>query len=104
MNFEGDSAGDLIMLARGVVRGGNVDPHQLCRAAIAVMDNPPKDEQLAAIADHLCRAAMDWAEFDGPQQKLAAAVQAYLMASSALEADELKRNHEKLNVVATPTT
>jgi hypothetical protein len=37
VKFEGNTA-DLLMLARGVVRGDNVDPGQLCRAAIAVME------------------------------------------------------------------
>jgi hypothetical protein len=55
MTFENDSAGDLVMLARAAARGDFVDPGQLCCAAIAVMDDPPQDEQLAVIADHLCR-------------------------------------------------
>jgi hypothetical protein len=75
------------MLARAALRGDSVDPGQLCRAAIAVMDNPPADEQLAAIADHLCQAAMDWACFKGSRLRLQNALCGYVMASFALEAD-----------------
>ncbi len=76
------------MLARAVARGDEVDPAQLCRAAMAVTDNPLQDEQLDAIADHLCQAAFDWACFDGTRQRLVNAAQAYVMASTALEADK----------------
>ncbi len=88
MTFEDDSAGDLIMLARGVVRGDNVDRGQLCRAAIAVADSPPQDERLARMADHLIDAAFGWARFNGSRLRLATAVRAYTMAASALAADE----------------
>jgi hypothetical protein len=36
-----DNTSGLIMLVRAGARGDSVDPHQLCRAAIAAMDNPP---------------------------------------------------------------
>jgi hypothetical protein len=82
-----DSAGDLIMLARGVVRGDNVDPGQLCRAAIAFADNLPEDPDLAWIADHLIDAAFSWTRFNGSRMRLATAVRAYTMTASALAAD-----------------
>jgi hypothetical protein len=78
-NLIADSTSGLIMLVRAAVRGDNVDPHQLCPAAIAVMDNPPADEVLAALLDHVCQTAMDWAEFDGSRQKLGGGVLAYIM-------------------------
>jgi hypothetical protein len=81
--------GDLLMLARGAARGDYVDSGQLCRAAIAVMHNPPADEQLAAIADHLCQAAMDWAYLKGSRLRLTSAVRGYQMAASAIAADEI---------------
>lgn len=78
------------MLARGAARGDYVDPVQLCHAAIAVINNPPEDEQLAAIADNLVQAALDWAWWDGSRLRLKNAVRGYIMASEALETD-LKR-------------
>jgi hypothetical protein len=53
------------------------------------MDNPPADEQLAAIADHLCQAAMDWAYFKASRLHLATAVRGYETAASAIKADEI---------------
>jgi hypothetical protein len=88
MTFERDSAGDLIMLARCVVRGDNVDPEQLCRAAIAVADNPPEDHDLAPFADLLIDAALGWARFNGSRLRLATAVRAYSIAASVLAADK----------------
>jgi hypothetical protein len=82
-----DSTSGLIMLARAAVRGDSVDPHQLCRAAIAVMDNPPADEALAAVADRLCQAVFDWAEFNGSRERLSNLGCAYTMAATALAAD-----------------
>jgi len=82
------------MLSRGVARGDNVDPGQLVCAAMSVMDNPPRDEQLAAIADNLVQRCFEWANFGGTSQRVAIAVLSYEMASLALEADEmLKRKH-----------
>jgi len=79
------------MLARAVGRGDYVDPGQLVRAAIRVMDELPEDEDLAAIADNLCGAAFDWAYFDGTRQGLANAVQAYVMAGARdLAGDEFR--------------
>jgi hypothetical protein len=85
---QGDSTRDLIVLARGVLRGDSVDPNQLCRAAIAVADSPPQDPDLKWIADHLIDAAFSWARFNGSRLRLATAVRAYTMATSALAADE----------------
>jgi hypothetical protein len=87
MTFERGSAGDLIMLARDVVRGDLVDPGQLCRAAIAVADDPPQDPDLKWIADHLIDAAFSWARFNGSRLRLETAVRAYTTAASALAAD-----------------
>jgi hypothetical protein len=75
------------MLARAVVRGDNVDPGQLCNAAIAVADNPPEDLDLARFADLLIDAAFGWARFNGSRLRLATAVRAYTMAASVLAAD-----------------
>jgi hypothetical protein len=88
MTFEGDSIRDLIMLARAVVRGDNVDPGQLCRAAIAVADNPPEDQELARFADLLIDATFGWSRFNGSRLRLATAVRAYTMAASVLAADK----------------
>jgi hypothetical protein len=51
MISEGESTGGLVMLARAVGSGDYVDPGQLVRAAIRVMDGLPEDEDSAAIAD-----------------------------------------------------
>jgi hypothetical protein len=88
MTFERDSAGDLITLATGVARGDKVDREQLCRAAIAVADNPPADHDLARFADLLIDAAFGWARFNGSRLRLATAVRAYTIAASVLAADE----------------
>ena len=44
------------------------------RPAIAVLDNLPEDEQLAAIADDLFQAVFDWAWWDGSRLRLQNAV------------------------------
>jgi hypothetical protein len=88
MTFERDSAEDLIMLAKGVARGDDVDPEQLCRAAIAVADNPPEDHDLARFADLLIDAALGWARFNGSRLRLATAVRAYAIATCVLAADK----------------
>lgn len=80
MKFEGVNTGDLLMLARGAVRGDYVDSGQLCRAAIAVMDNPPADPILASIADHLVQAVMDYGYFNEPISRLQIVLAGYLMA------------------------
>ena len=84
---EADSTRDLITLARDVVTGGNVNPDQLCRAAIAVADNPPEDPDLARFADLLIDAAFGWARFNGSRLRLATALRAYTLAASVLAAD-----------------
>jgi hypothetical protein len=75
------------MLAEAVVRGGNVNPSQLCRAAIAAADNPPEDQDLARFADLLIDASFGWARFNGSRLRLATAVRAYTIAASLAVAD-----------------
>lgn len=82
-----DSTTELITLARAVVRGDNVNPGQLCRAAIAVADNPPEDQDLARFADLLIDASFGWARFNGSRLRLATAVRAYTIAASLAVAD-----------------
>jgi hypothetical protein len=82
-----DSTAELIMLAEAVVRGDNVNPGQLCRAAIAVADNPPEDQDLARFADLLIDASFGWARFNGSRLRLATAVRAYTIAASLAVAD-----------------
>jgi len=75
------------MLAEAVVRGDNVDPSELCRAAVALADNPPEDEGLARFADLLIDASFGWARFNGSRLRLATAVRAYALAASLLVAE-----------------
>jgi hypothetical protein len=82
-----DSTTELITLARAVVRGDNVNPGQLCRAAIALADNPPEDQDLARFADLLIDASFGWARFNGSRLRLATAVRAYTIAASLAVAD-----------------
>jgi hypothetical protein len=82
-----DSTAELIMLAEAVVRGDNVNPGQLCRAAIAVADNPPEDQDLARFSDLLIDASFGWARFNGSRLRLATAVRAYTIAASLAVAD-----------------
>ena len=82
-----DSTTELIVLAEAVVRGDNVDPGQLCTAAIAVADNPPEDQELARFADLLIDASFGWARFNGSRLRLATAVRAYALAASLMVAD-----------------
>lgn len=82
-----DSTAELLMLAEAVVRGGPVNPGQLCRAAIAVADNPPEDQDLARFADLLIDASFGWARFNGSRLRLATAVRAYTIAASLAVAD-----------------
>jgi hypothetical protein len=83
-----ESTAELIMLAEAVMRGDNVDPGQLCRAAVAVADNPPEDPELARFADLLIDASFGWARFNGSRLRLATAVRAYTLAASLLVADK----------------
>ena len=83
-----DSTTELILLAEAVVRGDNVEPGELCRAAIAVADNPPEDHDLARFADLLIDASFGWARFNGSRLRLATAVRAYSLAASLLAADK----------------
>jgi hypothetical protein len=87
--FEGKSTEQLLMLARGVARCDYVDKGILCRAAIAIIDNPSKDEQLAAVADHLVQRCCDFTNFGGSRQSVAVAVLSYEMASVAPEVDDI---------------
>ena len=82
-----DSTTELIMLAEAVVREDNVNPAQLCMAAIAVADNPPEDQELARFADLLIDASFGWARFNGSRLRLATAVRAYTLAASLMVAD-----------------
>jgi hypothetical protein len=82
------STAELIVLAKAVVRGDNVDPAQLCRAAIAVADNPPEDQELSRFADLLIDASFGWARFNGSRLRLATAVRAYTIAASLVAADK----------------
>lgn len=82
-----DSTTELITLAEAVVRGDNVNPGQLCRAAIAVADNPPEDQDLARFADLLIDASFGWARFNGSRLRLATALRAYTIAASLAVAD-----------------
>jgi hypothetical protein len=51
MNSECDFTRELVSLASAALRGDEIDKGQLCRAAIRVIDNPPEDDILAALAD-----------------------------------------------------
>jgi hypothetical protein len=82
-----DSTTELVMLAEAVVRGDNVDPRELCRAAIAVADNPVEDQELARFADLLVDASFGWARFNGSRLRLATAVRAYTLAASLMVVD-----------------
>ena len=57
------------------------------RAAIAVADNPPEDQDLARFADLLIDASFGWARFNGSRLRLATAVRAYTLAASLADAD-----------------
>lgn len=83
-----DSTPELIMLAEAVVRGDEVDPGQLCRAAIDVADHPPEDQELARFADLLIDASFGWARFNGSRLRLATAVRAYTLAASLMVAEK----------------
>jgi hypothetical protein len=82
-----ESATELITLAEAVVRGDNVDPGRLCRAAIELADSPPEDQDLARFADLLIDSSFGWARFNGSRLRLATAVRAYALAASLMVAD-----------------
>ncbi len=88
MDFEGVDTRDLLTLARRALQGDNVDKEMLCTAAIRALDNPPRDDILRSLADHVCRAVFDWACFDGSDARLEGVVESYKTAASALQVEE----------------
>src|ERR1700751_2139669 len=96
MDFEGDYARELIWLAQRALRGADVDKGMLCRAAIKVIDNPPRDGILRSLADHVCQAVFDWACFDGSTARLEGVVKSYETASHALHALQVE---DRLNTL-----
>jgi hypothetical protein len=88
MDFEGDYTRELLRIAQRALQGDNVEKGILCRAAIKVIDNPPRDGILRSLADHVCQAVFDWACFAGSHARLKGVVEGYRMAASALEVDE----------------
>ncbi len=88
MDFERDYTRELVTLAQRAIQGDNVDKGMLCRAAIRVIDNPPRDEILRGLTDHVCQAVFDWACFSGSRARLEGVIQGYRMAASALDADD----------------
>lgn len=89
MDFEGEHIRELLTLAqRALLEGDDVDKGTLCRAAIGVIDNPPRDGILRSLADHVCQAVFDWACFDGSRARLEGVIEGYRMAANSLAADE----------------
>lgn len=88
MDFEGGHTRDLMSLALQALRSNRVDKGTLCRAAIRVIDDPPRDGILRSLADHVCQAVFDWACFDGSPARLEGVVNSYLTAATALHFDE----------------
>ena len=88
MDFECDYAQELVMLAQRAIQGDNVDKGMLCRAAIRVIDNPPRDEILRDLADHVVQTVFEWARFGGSRLRLKGVIEGYKMAASAIEIDE----------------
>jgi hypothetical protein len=88
MDFEGGHTRDLLTLAQRALQGEDVDKGTLCRAAIRVIDNPPRDGILRSLADHVCQAVFDWACFDGSTARLEGVIDGYRMAAAALAVDE----------------
>jgi hypothetical protein len=88
MDFEGDYARELIWLAQRALQGDSVDKGMLCRAAVKVIDHPPRDGILRSLADHVCQAVFDWACFAGSSARLEGVIEGYRMAASTLEVDE----------------
>lgn len=81
----------LLTGAYAACQGENTDRAALGEAAIAVMENPPEDEQLAALADHLCRKVFDFCRWGAPRLRLQNVARGYVIAALALEADRLGR-------------
>jgi len=88
MDFEGGYTRDLLTLAQRALQGDNVNKGMLCRAAIQVIDDPPRDGILRSLADHVCQAVFDWACFDGSSARLEGVIEGYKMAAAALEVDD----------------
>jgi hypothetical protein len=88
MDLECDCARELVALARRAIQGDNVDNGMLCRAAIRVIDNPPRDEILRDLADHVVQAVLDWSRFGGSRARLAGVLEGYRMAADAIGVDE----------------
>ena len=98
MNFECDFTEKLVTLIQRASRGDDIDKGMLCRAAIRVIDNPPQNEILAALADHVCQAIFDWACFGGSRARLEGVLEGYRMAASALHARTPMRSCNRLPV------
>jgi hypothetical protein len=96
MDFEGDSARELMSLAHQALRNDDADKGPLCAAAIRVIDNPPRDGILRNLADHVCQAVFDWACFDGSTARLEGVVKGYETASQALRALQVE---DRLNTL-----
>jgi hypothetical protein len=88
MDFEGVHTRELLTMARRALHDENVDKGMVCRAAIRVIDNPPRDGILRSLADHVCQAVFDWACFEGSPARLEGVVESYKTAASALQVDE----------------
>lgn len=87
MDFEGAHTRDLLTLAERALQGENVDKEMLSRAAIRVIDNPPRDGILRSLVDHVCQAVFDWTCFDGSRARLEGVIEGYKMAANALKVD-----------------
>jgi hypothetical protein len=96
MDFEGDSARELMSLAHQALRNDDADKGPLCAAAIRVIDNPPRDGILRNLADHVCQAVFDWACFDGSTARLEGVVKGYETAAYALRALQVE---DRLNTL-----
>ena len=88
MDFEGGHTRDLLTLAQRALQGDNVDKGMLCMAAIRVIDNPPQNDILRSLADHVCQAVFDWACFEGSRARLEGVVEGYKTAASTLQVAE----------------
>ena len=87
MDFEGAHTRDLLTLAERALQGENVGKEMLSRAAIGVIDNPPRDGILRSLVDHVCQAVFDWTCFDGSRARLEGVIEGYKMAANALKVD-----------------
>jgi hypothetical protein len=86
---------ELLTLAQQALQGDSVPKDMLCRAAIRVIDNPPEDDILAALADHVVQAVFEWARFDGSRTRLEGVIEGYKMAATALYVDALLDKMQK---------